>query len=114
MVGHDVRTELEVAPQIGIGRRQDRAGADNDRYGRSTEQPWAGLQRHGLSYAGRDRSRRMQRRTQMTTPRQPRAGFLLGLIVAAAAAVCVYAIRQVDPDLFGYFDYGRLFLVQRT
>jgi hypothetical protein len=31
-------------------------------------------------------------------------------VACAAALVCVYAIRQVDPDLYGYLAYGRLFL----
>jgi hypothetical protein len=30
----------------------------------------------------------------------------------AAAVVCVYAMRRVDPDLYGYLTYGRLFLEQ--
>jgi hypothetical protein len=31
-------------------------------------------------------------------------------IVWVTAAVCVYAMRQADPDLFGYLAYGRLFV----
>jgi hypothetical protein len=34
----------------------------------------------------------------------------LATAVAFSAALCVYAIRQADPDLFGYLAYGRLFL----
>ena len=34
---------------------------------------------------------------------------LLGILVVISAGICVYAIRQVDPDLYGYFAYGRLF-----
>ena len=26
------------------------------------------------------------------------------------AAACLYAMRQVDPDLYGYLAYGRLFV----
>jgi hypothetical protein len=29
-------------------------------------------------------------------------------VVVTIAAVCVYAIRQADPDLYGYLAYGRL------
>lgn len=38
------------------------------------------------------------------------ARIALGVVVAISAAVCVYAIRQADPDLFGYLAYGRFFL----
>jgi hypothetical protein len=34
----------------------------------------------------------------------------IGTVVACSAAVCVYAIRQADPDLFGYLVYGRFFI----
>lgn len=37
---------------------------------------------------------------------------LLGGIALVAAAVCIYGMRQADPDFFGYLAYGRLF-VQR-
>jgi hypothetical protein len=40
------------------------------------------------------------------------ANMLLGVVVIASAALCVYAIRQADPDLFGYLAYGRLFVQQ--
>jgi len=33
----------------------------------------------------------------------------LGFMVICLAALCVYAIRQVDADLYGYLAYGRLF-----
>jgi hypothetical protein len=36
----------------------------------------------------------------------------LGLVVALLGICCVYAIRQADPDLFGYLAYGRLFSAQ--
>jgi hypothetical protein len=32
------------------------------------------------------------------------------IFAATAALVCLYAIRQVDPDLYGYLAYGRLFV----
>jgi len=30
-------------------------------------------------------------------------------IAVAGALICVYAVRQVDPDFWGYLDAGRLF-----
>lgn len=33
-------------------------------------------------------------------------------VVIVASSMCVYAIRQADPDLFGYLAYGRLFVQQ--
>jgi len=35
---------------------------------------------------------------------------LIGSLVAVIAGICIYAMRQVDPDLFGYLDYGRLIM----
>ena len=32
--------------------------------------------------------------------------------IVAIAAICVYAMRRVDPDLYGYLAYGRLFVEQ--
>jgi hypothetical protein len=32
--------------------------------------------------------------------------------IVATAAMCVYAMRRVDPDLYGYLAYGRLFVEQ--
>ncbi|MGH9387173.1 MAG: hypothetical protein ACRD2N_23125 [Vicinamibacterales bacterium] len=40
------------------------------------------------------------------------ASTILGGVVIASALLCVYAIRQADPDLFGYLAYGRLFVEQ--
>jgi hypothetical protein len=37
---------------------------------------------------------------------------VLGAFVILCAAVCTYAMRQADPDLWGYLAYGRLFLEQ--
>ena len=34
---------------------------------------------------------------------------VVGVVAALAAAVSVYAIRQVDADLYGYLAYGRVF-----
>ena len=35
---------------------------------------------------------------------------IAGGMVAVIAAICIYATRQVDPDLFGYLDAGRLIM----
>lgn len=40
----------------------------------------------------------------------PSGGYGLATVVTMAAAMSVYAIRQADPDLFGYLAYGRLFV----
>jgi hypothetical protein len=40
------------------------------------------------------------------------AGFFAAAVAVITAAVCLYAIRQADPDLFGYLSYGRLFVEQ--
>jgi hypothetical protein len=37
---------------------------------------------------------------------------LPALLAWLGAAVCVYGMRQADPDLWGYLAYGRLFLEQ--
>lgn len=50
----------------------------------------------------------------MTRQERSAASVIIGTIVVVAASMCVYAVRQVDPDLFGYFDYGRLFLQQHS
>ena len=42
----------------------------------------------------------------------PTARRIVAGVVVTIAAVCVYAIRQADPDLYGYLAYGRLFLQQ--
>ncbi len=34
------------------------------------------------------------------------------LTAAVVGALCVYAMRKVDPDLYGYLAYGRLFVEQ--
>jgi hypothetical protein len=34
----------------------------------------------------------------------------LGVTVGLIAFACIYVMRQVDPDLFGYLAYGRLFV----
>ena len=38
----------------------------------------------------------------------PNARRWLGAFLVLAAAGCIYAVRQVDPDLYGYLAYGRL------
>src|SRR5689334_12853927 len=43
----------------------------------------------------------------MTTARESR---IVMLLVMLSALLCVYAQRQVDPDLYGYLAYGRLFV----
>jgi hypothetical protein len=35
---------------------------------------------------------------------------LPGLVAVVTAAVCLYAMRRADPDLWGYLAYGRLFV----
>jgi len=47
-------------------------------------------------------------RAALTTPRLLRAAASTFALVAAV--VCVYSVRQADPDLWGYLSYGRLFL----
>jgi hypothetical protein len=37
---------------------------------------------------------------------------VLGAFVILCAAVCTYAMRVADPDLWGYLTYGRLFVEQ--
>src|SRR6266498_3483382 len=37
---------------------------------------------------------------------------ILGALAILSAALCTYAMRRVDPDLYGYLAYGRLFLEQ--
>ena len=48
----------------------------------------------------------MSDRTQST--------FATGAVVAVIAALCVYAVRQVDADVYGYLAYGRLFLEHKS
>ena len=33
-------------------------------------------------------------------------------LALAMAAICVYAMRRADPDLWGYLSYGRFFVQQ--
>src|ERR1700704_382411 len=35
------------------------------------------------------------------------------VIAVVGAAVCLYSMRQADPDLWGYLTYGRLFVESR-
>ena len=35
---------------------------------------------------------------------------LTTILAVAIGVVCVYGMRRVDPDLYGYLTYGRLFL----
>src|SRR5262249_26143863 len=37
---------------------------------------------------------------------------VLGAVALVSAVVCTYAMRRVDPDLYGYLAYGRLFVEQ--
>ncbi len=45
----------------------------------------------------------------MKTTDLPAVRRSLGALLALSAAICVYAVRQVDPDLYGYLAYGRLY-----
>jgi hypothetical protein len=42
--------------------------------------------------------------------RRPQIGGVLKAFACCCAAICVYALRQTDPDLWGYLAYGRLFV----
>ena len=35
------------------------------------------------------------------------------VVAVIGAAVCLYSMRQADPDLWGYLTYGRLFVESR-
>jgi hypothetical protein len=48
----------------------------------------------------------------LALPRSPRTETLSILTAAVVGALCVYAMRRVDPDLYGYLAYGRLFVEQ--
>ena len=39
-----------------------------------------------------------------------RARLLACVLAAVGALVCLYSVRQADPDFFGYLAYGRLFV----
>src|SRR6266550_7549109 len=35
------------------------------------------------------------------------------VVAVAGAAICLYSMRQADPDLCGYLTYGKLFVESR-
>jgi hypothetical protein len=55
------------------------------------------------------RNRQPRRGERATSDRDRR---ILSVAAILGAAVCVYAMRRADPDLWGYLAYGRLFVEQ--
>jgi len=50
------------------------------------------------------------RRVLASAPRHSQVQWVMRAFALGCAAVCVYAMRQADPDLWGYLAYGRLFV----
>ena len=47
-----------------------------------------------------------------TCSREPAESRIALALALAMAAICVYAMRRADPDLWGYLSYGRFFVQQ--